>query len=189
MRTIGRTVLALLGVVLLATACSSKHTSFTASAAPSPVATSASLPAAVTSSPASPRPSSALSSPGSPTPPTTAPPTTAPPTTQGGSARLVLTDKDAIGDATRTVNVGTIIEVDLTVAPPSGVGAARSTNEAVVATISARGDESSASHAIFRAVAPGTANLYAMIFAACAPNVGCAAAMSYIFAISVVPAR
>lgn len=184
MRTIGRTVLALLGVVLLATACSSKHTSFTAVAAPSPVATSASLPAAATSSAASLRPSSALSSPGSPTPPTTAPPTT-----QGGSARLVLTDKDAVGDATRTVKVGTIIEVDLTVAPPSGVGAARSTNEAVLATISARGDESSASQGIFRAVGPGTANLYAMIFAACAPNVGCGAAMGYIFAISVVPAR
>lgn len=129
-------------------------------------------------------PSSALSSPDASTPPTTAPPTT-----QGGSGRLVLTDKDADGDATFTVKVGTIIEVDLTVTPPDGVGAARSTNEAVVATISARGDESSASEAVFRAVAPGTANLGAMIFTPCASNMGCAAAAGYIFAISVDPAR
>jgi hypothetical protein len=185
MRTIGRTVLALLAVVLLAPACSSKHSSSEASTATSPVATAASLPAAITSSAASPTPSSALSSSGSSTPPPTAPPTT-----QGGSARLVLTDKDADGGAaTRTVKVGTIIEVDLTVPPPSGVRAARSSNEAVVATISARGDESSASQTVFRAVAPGTANLYAMIDAACAPNVGCGAAAVYSFAISVVPAR
>jgi cytoskeletal protein RodZ len=176
--------MALLGVVLLTAACGSSQTSSAASAEPSSGALSGSVAAATPSRSSSVAPSLV---PASPT--TSTPPPTAPPTTRGGSARLVLTDKDAAGDATRTVPVGTIIEVDLTVTPPDAVGAARSTNEAVVAMISARGDEFSASQSVFRAVAPGTANLGAMIFAACARNMGCAAAAGYSVAISVVPAR
>ncbi|HEY5049576.1 MAG TPA: hypothetical protein VII50_01655, partial [Acidothermaceae bacterium] len=83
--------------------------------------------------------------------------------------------------------LGTVIEVDLTVTPPATVGAATSSNEAVVTPISGQGQNTPTSRTVFRADAAGTANLFAMINAACAPNAGCGAAAGFSYLLTVVP--
>lgn len=97
---------------------------------------------------------------------------------------VVLTASD--NNRTIRVRVGTVVEVDLSVQPPSGVNAATSSNDAVAHRVSAS-VATSKSQAAFRTLAAGQATLIAPIAPACPSGAPCAPG-AFTFFLSVVAA-
>ena len=95
---------------------------------------------------------------------------------------LILTGAD--NGRTVTVAVGTVVRVDLSVPPPTTVAAVLS-DDAVMQEVDSTGGLEPASHALFRAVASGNANLIALTYPVCLTQPGCGAAPAFTFHILV----
>jgi hypothetical protein len=96
---------------------------------------------------------------------------------------VVLTDKDA--GRSVTVNVGTSIEVDISVTPPTTVEPATADDPTVLKRLSASSGLSDHSQAVFVAVGTGETRIIALTHPVCPSNQGCLAAAAYGFYITV----